>query len=210
MGGVDRGRADLTRQAQPRRSYRGVEVTRRSTPAGGHRLHTSGIHTQHLLHGPKCRQTHHSLTSHREASSPLAIRSSIVSLPTCVYGPACRRTWSAVRPIPDVKVPVRWWHDDSDPVAPIAGVQPAVSRLQDGELSLRSGESHLRRLRHGRLGSRIHPLIPLSRNGFRCSLEPAKKEEIRGWTPTVGLDGAWLGGGNTSVRVMNLVGRSEN
>jgi pimeloyl-ACP methyl ester carboxylesterase len=43
----------------------------------------------------------------------------------------------------DVKVPVRWWHGDSDHVVPIAGVHTAVSRLQDAELTLRSGESHL-------------------------------------------------------------------
>jgi pimeloyl-ACP methyl ester carboxylesterase len=43
----------------------------------------------------------------------------------------------------DVKVPVRWWHGDTDHVVPIAGVQQAVSRLQDGELTVRSGESHL-------------------------------------------------------------------
>jgi pimeloyl-ACP methyl ester carboxylesterase len=43
----------------------------------------------------------------------------------------------------DVKVPVRWWHGDADPLVPIAGVQAAVSRLQDAELTLRSGESHL-------------------------------------------------------------------
>ena len=43
----------------------------------------------------------------------------------------------------DVKVPVRWWHGDTDHVVPIAGVQKAVSRLQDGELTVRSGESHL-------------------------------------------------------------------
>jgi pimeloyl-ACP methyl ester carboxylesterase len=43
----------------------------------------------------------------------------------------------------DVKVPVRWWHGDSDRVVPIAGVQAAISRLQDGELIVRSGESHL-------------------------------------------------------------------
>jgi pimeloyl-ACP methyl ester carboxylesterase len=44
---------------------------------------------------------------------------------------------------PLVKVPVRWWHGDTDPLVPIAGVHAAVSRLQDGELTLRSGESHL-------------------------------------------------------------------
>lgn len=43
----------------------------------------------------------------------------------------------------DVKSPVRWWHGDADPLVPIAGVEAAVSRLQDGELTLRSGESHL-------------------------------------------------------------------
>jgi pimeloyl-ACP methyl ester carboxylesterase len=43
----------------------------------------------------------------------------------------------------DVKVPVRWWHGDTDHVVPIAGVRTSVSRLQDGELVTRSGESHL-------------------------------------------------------------------
>ena len=43
----------------------------------------------------------------------------------------------------DVKVPVRWWHGDTDHVVPIAGVEAAVSRLQDAELVVRSGESHL-------------------------------------------------------------------
>ena len=43
----------------------------------------------------------------------------------------------------DVKVPVRWWHGDTDHVVPIAGVETAVSRLQDAELVVRSGESHL-------------------------------------------------------------------
>jgi pimeloyl-ACP methyl ester carboxylesterase len=43
----------------------------------------------------------------------------------------------------DVKVPVRWWHGDADPLVPIAAVEEAVSRLQDAELVLRSGESHL-------------------------------------------------------------------
>lgn len=43
----------------------------------------------------------------------------------------------------DVKVPVRWWHGDADPLLPIAGVQAAISRLQDAELTMRSGESHL-------------------------------------------------------------------
>jgi pimeloyl-ACP methyl ester carboxylesterase len=43
----------------------------------------------------------------------------------------------------DVKVPVRWWHGDADPLVPVAGVEAAVTRLQDAELTLRSGESHL-------------------------------------------------------------------
>ena len=38
----------------------------------------------------------------------------------------------------DVKVPVRWWHGDSDHVVPIAGVHAAISRLQDAELTVRS------------------------------------------------------------------------
>ena len=42
----------------------------------------------------------------------------------------------------DVKVPVRWWHGESDHVVPIAAVHTAVSRLQDAELTVRS-ESHL-------------------------------------------------------------------
>ncbi len=42
----------------------------------------------------------------------------------------------------DVKVPVRWWHGESDHVVPIAAVHAAMSRLQDAELTVRS-ESHL-------------------------------------------------------------------
>ena len=42
----------------------------------------------------------------------------------------------------DVKVPVRWWHGDTDHVVPIAGVHNAIARLQDAELTVRS-ESHL-------------------------------------------------------------------
>jgi len=42
----------------------------------------------------------------------------------------------------DVKVPVRWWHGESDHVVPIAGVHAAIARLQDAELTLRA-ESHL-------------------------------------------------------------------
>jgi pimeloyl-ACP methyl ester carboxylesterase len=43
----------------------------------------------------------------------------------------------------DVKVPVRWWHGDADHLVPVAGAEAAVARLQDAELTLRSGESHL-------------------------------------------------------------------
>jgi pimeloyl-ACP methyl ester carboxylesterase len=42
----------------------------------------------------------------------------------------------------DVKVPVRWWHGETDHVVPIAGVHTAITRLQDAELTVRS-ESHL-------------------------------------------------------------------
>jgi len=43
----------------------------------------------------------------------------------------------------EVKVPVRWWHGAMDHVVPVDGVHTAVSRLQDAELILREGESHL-------------------------------------------------------------------
>jgi pimeloyl-ACP methyl ester carboxylesterase len=43
----------------------------------------------------------------------------------------------------DVKVPVRWWHGDADPLVPFAAAQTAVSHLPDAELILRTGESHL-------------------------------------------------------------------
>jgi pimeloyl-ACP methyl ester carboxylesterase len=37
----------------------------------------------------------------------------------------------------DVKVPVLWWHGDGDSLVPLAGVQVAVSRLQDAALIVR-------------------------------------------------------------------------
>ena len=43
----------------------------------------------------------------------------------------------------DVKVPVRWWHGDADLLVPLAAAQTAVPHLQDPELILRPGESHL-------------------------------------------------------------------
>ena len=43
----------------------------------------------------------------------------------------------------DVKVPVRWWHGDADPLVPLAAAQTAISHLPDAELILRPGESHL-------------------------------------------------------------------
>jgi pimeloyl-ACP methyl ester carboxylesterase len=43
----------------------------------------------------------------------------------------------------DVKVPVRWWHGDADPLVPLAAAQSAVSHLPEAELILRPGESHL-------------------------------------------------------------------
>jgi pimeloyl-ACP methyl ester carboxylesterase len=43
----------------------------------------------------------------------------------------------------DVRVPVRWWHGDADPLVPLAAAQAAVSHLPDAELILRPGESHL-------------------------------------------------------------------
>lgn len=43
----------------------------------------------------------------------------------------------------DVRVPVRWWHGDADPLVPLAAAQAAVSPLPDAELILRPSESHL-------------------------------------------------------------------
>ena len=42
----------------------------------------------------------------------------------------------------DVKVPVRWWHGETDHVVPIDGVHTAITRLQDAVLTVRP-ESHL-------------------------------------------------------------------
>lgn len=43
----------------------------------------------------------------------------------------------------DVKVPVRWWHGDADPVVSFAAAEEAVSRLPDAELILLPDKSHL-------------------------------------------------------------------
>lgn len=43
----------------------------------------------------------------------------------------------------DVRVPVRWWHGDSDPFVPLEQARRAAARLPDVELAVRPGESHL-------------------------------------------------------------------
>lgn len=43
----------------------------------------------------------------------------------------------------DVKVPVRWWHGDSDNIVPLAHGQHIVPLIPDGQLFVRPGESHL-------------------------------------------------------------------
>ena len=43
----------------------------------------------------------------------------------------------------DVKVPVRWWHGDSDSIISLADAQAAAAHLQDVEMTLMPGESHL-------------------------------------------------------------------
>ena len=43
----------------------------------------------------------------------------------------------------DVRVPVRWWHGDSDPFVPLDQAQRAAATLPDVELAVRPGESHL-------------------------------------------------------------------
>jgi len=43
----------------------------------------------------------------------------------------------------DVKVSVRWWHGDADPIVSFDAAKAAASRLPDAELVLRPGESHL-------------------------------------------------------------------
>jgi pimeloyl-ACP methyl ester carboxylesterase len=43
----------------------------------------------------------------------------------------------------DVKVPIRMWHGDADPIVPFAHAQHLASLLPDAELRVRPGESHL-------------------------------------------------------------------
>lgn len=43
----------------------------------------------------------------------------------------------------DVRVPVRWWHGDSDPFVPLAQAQRAAAMMPDAELMVRPKESHL-------------------------------------------------------------------
>jgi pimeloyl-ACP methyl ester carboxylesterase len=43
----------------------------------------------------------------------------------------------------DVRVPVKWWHGDSDHIVPLAHGRHCVERLPDAELFVRPGESHL-------------------------------------------------------------------
>jgi pimeloyl-ACP methyl ester carboxylesterase len=49
----------------------------------------------------------------------------------------------------EVKVPVRWWHGDSDHIVPFAHGEHVVSLLPDCELFVLPGESHLAGLGRG-------------------------------------------------------------
>jgi pimeloyl-ACP methyl ester carboxylesterase len=43
----------------------------------------------------------------------------------------------------DVRVPVRWWHGDIDPIVPLSAAEQAIPFLRDVEFHVRPGESHL-------------------------------------------------------------------
>jgi pimeloyl-ACP methyl ester carboxylesterase len=43
----------------------------------------------------------------------------------------------------DVKVPVRWWHGDSDNIVPLEHGEHVVSRLPDATLTVLAGDGHL-------------------------------------------------------------------
>jgi pimeloyl-ACP methyl ester carboxylesterase len=45
--------------------------------------------------------------------------------------------------IADIRVPVRWWHGDADPIVPLAAAETAAGHLADVEFRVRPGESHL-------------------------------------------------------------------
>jgi pimeloyl-ACP methyl ester carboxylesterase len=49
----------------------------------------------------------------------------------------------------EVKIPVRWWHGDSDHIVPFAHGQHAVALLPDADLIVLPGESHLAGLGRG-------------------------------------------------------------
>ena len=70
MSGIGCRRAGLTRQPQPRRGHRPVEVTHRRTPTRSHGLHTRGVHARFSPHRPKRKRRPHLSTSH--SNGPLA------------------------------------------------------------------------------------------------------------------------------------------
>jgi len=43
----------------------------------------------------------------------------------------------------EIRVPVRLWHGDADPLVPLAHAEHLVALLPDSDLSIRAGESHL-------------------------------------------------------------------